>query len=539
MTWVWDLENDVAKCENDVINLFNGVVELDNPIKVVQEIIHSNDYSDLYEDVQTHYRGETEKVARTIKIFKTDINAYIWMFLTAKVIRRAADGTPLIMTGIMMDVNKAKEREIALRNESIKDDLTGLFNANYLNECIERYRKDGSKFVIAHMNISGLRNINELHGYRMGDNVIKYVSSYLKKKITIDGALFRIVGDEFFFLSNDEDFYNTVIDRSVIDYFNDVGNFELDYANLKISVKIYTGILAYPLHTEYIDDAITLVESAMLEAKRIRNEAIIFNQSNYDKISYERGVVEDLERPNILDQFEMYYQPIVNTDETDEVYVEALIRWNHPTRGFLTPWHFIEILENSGYIHEIHIGMYHQVLTKMLEWHQQTGKWVSVSYNIAASILTTERSCKVLGEMAKMIGVSTSHLTLELVEGLFDTNDPIVLENIKDIKEAGFKISIDDFGTSYSSLSRIAELDFDIIKIDKKFIDQIDVKTIQIIVDMVKNLADEKGAKCIVEGVETEDQLTELRNLGLTRIQGYYFYRPMKADKILDVLLNK
>jgi len=533
VTWEFDLSNDIAQLPKDFVKIYGGEQTQTNALIFILNKIHKDDVNKFVDGFKKHIEGSIAEFSGEYRILNKK-EEYRWVYVSGKFTNFNEKNEHKLISGILMDVDDQKKREELLKQESITDELTGVFNAKHLASTLEVLKKQKKPQVtLGYINVIGFRNINNAYGYEFGDKTIKAVSNQIKDVLTANTSLFRLAGDDFVFLSTNEKLYNDICNEK---NFNNYTNFEVSVDGTILNIRLRVGVVLYPNHTETLDNILQLAETTLLQAKNdSTNSFAIFDKSVIKKLEYEKQVVIDISNINLEREFEFYYQPIVNID-SNNITVEALLRWNHPTRGFLDPCHFIDIIERSGQLLELNPFLLKQLLIQMRRFYDETGKWIEVSYNVSTSVIQAKDSARKMVDIVRESGVNPKLIGFEILEGLFGNHNDVVTENLKILREEGFKISIDDFGLAYSNLSRISNMKFDILKIDKSFTDRVFDDSTVIIIKMLRELTALKNVKCIVEGVETEEQLNKLKEMNFKHIQGFYFYEPMEASKIIDLI---
>jgi len=536
VTWEFDVSNDVAQLPKDFVKIYGGEQTQSNALIFILSKIHKEDVKKFVNGFKKHIEGSITEFSGEYRILNKKED-YRWAYISGKFTNFNEKNEHKLISGIIMDIDDQKKREELLKQESITDELTGVFNAKHLASTIEDLKKQKDpQVILGYLNVIGFRNINNAYGYEFGDKVIKAISDQIKDVLASKSSLFRLAGDDFVFLSTNEKLYNDICYGKNFNNLNNYTNFVVRVDGIILNIRLRVGIVLHPNHTEKLDNILQLAETTLLQAKNdTTNSFAIFDKSVIKELEYEKQVVVDVSNTNFEKEFIFYYQPIVNMD-SDNFIVEALLRWNHPTRGFLTPCHFIDIIERSGQLLELNPFLLKQLLIQMKKFHDETGKWIEVSYNVSTSVIQAKDSARKMVDIVREAGINPKLIGFEILEGLFDNHNGIVAENLKVLREGGFKISIDDFGLAYSNLSRISNMEFDILKIDKSFTDRVFDDSTVVIIKMLRELTALKNVKCIVEGVETKEQLNKFKEMNFNHIQGFYFYEPMEASKIIDLI---
>ncbi|MEL7659661.1 GGDEF domain-containing phosphodiesterase [Acetobacterium wieringae] len=312
----------------------------------------------------------------------------------------------------------------------------------------------------------------------------------------------------------------------------------MDSYNLHISASI--GIACFPQDGYSPELLIKNADIAMYEAKEQgKGQFVFYEDSLKEDIDENMTLSNDLYSAIDNNQFELVYQPQVDATTQEINGFEALIRWHHPERGLLAPAKFIPLAERTELIIPIGEWVIRTAMAQQKKWQEQTGKRLRMAVNLSTKQLKMADFVNVIEYALLEFDGDPASFELEITESIFMEDTTLMLNQLKQIKDMGMAIAIDDFGTEYSSLSYLKKLPMDRIKIPKTFIDGIghNEKDEAIIVSTIV-LGLKLGCRTIAEGVETEKQLLFLKQHGCEEIQGYYFYQPMQAQKIEHELFN-
>lgn len=423
------------------------------------------------------------------------------------------------------------------------DSLTGLPNRNmmrsHLTQLISRAERDNEKIAIAFLDLDHFKDVNDTLGHHIGDALLKETAKRIKKSIRKNDIVARLGGDEFvIIMSNPKDFKGVEV---VAEQLRKSISLPYYLFNEVVHSAVSIGITIYPDDGIEIDDLLKNADQAMYGAKNLgRNNYHYFTQSMRDQAVDRMQLIQDLRHAINNEEFFVVYQPIINL-QTNIIYkAEALVRWQHPTRGMVNPLDFIPLAEETGLIIEISDYVFNTVLLDVKEWRESINANFQISIN-TSPIQYKKNSGNIISWMnlLKNEKESLGSIAFEITENLLMENKKGVTDMLTLVKESGIPISIDDFGTGYSSLSYLKNYETDYLKIDKSFVqkmsdDSKDLALCEAMIVMAKKLS----IKVIAEGIESEEQRDILRNIGCDYGQGYYFSKPVKRSDFELFLIN-
>jgi len=445
--------------------------------------------------------------------------------------------------GIARDITDRIEAEEIIRFQAYHDMLTRLPNRTLLkdrlNQAITHARRNMTNLSVMFLDLDRFKLINDTLGHIVGDHLLQAVAMRLRHCLREGDTLARIGGDEFTLLLPEVESREDaeVIARKIIKSLK--MPFKIDSHELFVSTSI--GISHYPEDGETMESLIKHADIAMYSVKGSgKNGFQCYNDSMLHAYSHHLSLENDLRRAMENNQFEIYYQPQINI-ETNEVFaMEALIRWQHPERGLISPSEFIELAEETRLIKQMGNWILQNACAELDRWRQMGLTTVRIAINVSAVQLEQANFVKfVLNTLAEN-NIPGDHLEIEITENtlMHDTDDGIL--KLRELSDHGIKIAIDDFGTGYSSLNYLKRLPIDTLKIDQSFIRDMsksdeDSSIIKAIIAMARGL----NLNIISEGVETEEQLNQLKAWRCKNMQGFLFGRPMPhADAVTMLKSN-
>ena len=438
-----------------------------------------------------------------------------------------------------------RESRERFRHAAYHDALTGLANRNRFVElirpCIETVSEDsGSRFAVMFLDLDRFKTVNDSLGHSVGDRLIMDVGKRLVEVAGAEGTVGRFSGDEFaILLPKVRDAAAAV--RFAEKVWDEVSAaFELDGRQIftSVSIGIALGHSFYKDPDELLRDA----DIAMYYAKETKKRYVIFDQIMHARAVSLLELETDLRLGVERDEFELFYQPLVNLDNVNLSGFEALVRWNHPSRGLITPGEFISVAESTGLIVPMTMKLLRSACRQAVEWKEQGlgGEKLVMSVNISAVHLTQKGLVDNLREIVFETGIDPTCLKLEITESAVMENAEQIITVLNRIRELGIRLSIDDFGTGYSSLSYLHRFPIDTLKIDRSFVGAMEDGTENgEIVRTVIALAKALKLNVIAEGIESIHQLHQLRNLGCEFGQGFLFSRPISASDAATLLADE
>lgn len=440
--------------------------------------------------------------------------------------------------GLVRTVEQGRE---LLHQEARQDPLTGLANRTQFTEQTIRALETNAKSVAVLMiDLDDFKAVNDSLGHEAGDLVLSEVSDRINRSIRDTDVVARLGGDEFAVLItkmiDPQDAANTA--SRIIQSLRE----PISVLNRQVRVGASIGVAVQSDEHSDVQSLLRGADVAMYLAKRKgKSRYEFFEQHQYAEIIDRLTLKEDLETALEQNQFLVHYQPIVDTDTAIIRSVEALVRWNHPDRGLISPNAFIPIAEETGSINEIGSWVLHEACKQVRQWQLNIAHCgeLRASVNLSVRQLHDPQLLQNVTSALQMSGLAPEYLTLEVTESLLvaDGNSTRTLQQLTALK---VKIAIDDFGTGYSSLSYLHSFPVDTIKIDQSFIHKLDDSaTSHALVRTVIDLARAVGGTTVAEGVENQRQLDILSELKCDLVQGFLLSRPLVADELAQLLVRR
>lgn len=426
------------------------------------------------------------------------------------------------------------------------DSLTGLPNRRLLldrlSQALHEATRDRMKLAVIYLDLDHFKNINDALGHSAGDQLLEHVAERLRVSLREPDTIARLGGDEFVVvlphLKGDLEPVSAEVAMVANKLRNEISTPVLLEDHRLHEANCSIGVALFPEDGDEAEELLQKADTAMYNAKKEERGSIhFFRQEMQETVEYHLSLGKELRTALAEEAFLLHYHPLVDV-QGNVVGAEALVRWNHPERGFVSPDIFIPIAEETGLIVELGEWVFHEVCRQIRAWENQGLATMvkRVTVNMSARQLRQENLFERLQGILRETGVSPARLGLEITETALVENIREVVGKIEAIRNMGLSFSIDDFGTGYSSLAYLKRLPLDVLKIDRSFVQDVtrdgsDAAIVQSIIAMASHLS----LDVVAEGVETVEQLDFLRQCGCRRFQGYYFSKPLPADQFVEL----
>ena len=437
-------------------------------------------------------------------------------------------------TAILQDITERKKAESLIRQQAYFDALTGLPNRRMLRERLEqeikKCKRDSQQLAILFIDLDHFKEVNDTLGHESGDQLLVQAAARIQGCLRASDTVARMGGDEFTVILTELSEANSIglILQELLHALGEV--FQLGTEQVFVSASI--GITIFPLDATEVEDLFKNADQALYEAKGAgRNRFSFFTPALQEAAQTRVRLASDLRIGLSDQQFRVVYQPIVELATGAVHKAEALIRWQHPTRGMVSPAAFIPIAEASGLIVDIGEWVFQQAASQVVKWRAMFDPEFQISVNKSPVQFHHDGGDRLpWSEQLAALGLPGSCIVVEITEGLLLDTSAGVADHLLELGDAGIQVSLDDFGTGYSSMSYLQKFDIDFIKIDQSFVRHlIPASTDLALCKAIILMAHELGMKVIAEGVETEQQRDLLLAAGCDYGQGYWFARPMPA----------
>lgn len=438
--------------------------------------------------------------------------------------------------------NELEKLAEEFRFRAFHDSLTGLPNRALLNErfahSLEHAKRRGRRFACLLLDLDDFKTINDTKGHEFGDDLLIEVAERLKATVRAEDLVCRLGGDEFVVLLNDLNQVQdaSMVARKILTQLN--REFIIKSDSVRTAVSI--GGAVYPDHGNDLSTIKRHADVAMYRAKdEGKNRFCLFSLGMQEEAKHRLMIQSDLRPALDQKQFQVYLQPKVDPSLNRVVGCEALVRWNHPVEGFLTPDKFIPYAEEIGVIAEIDYFVVRECCELIVAWTKIFSQPLPIALNLSGRHFRDYKIVDVVQRAVIKNNISPSRLEVEITEAVL-IQDPEKAEKVvRALKDLGVGISLDDFGTGYSSLNYLRTLPIDTVKLDRSFVVNIDsnsqdLRLIRGIVSLAKGL----NLKLVAEGVETQGQVNTLLELGCSTMQGYFFLPPVSNADFLQWYLK-
>jgi diguanylate cyclase (GGDEF)-like protein/PAS domain S-box-containing protein len=461
--------------------------------------------------------------------------------LTTKVPLKDLHGKIIGTMGISHNITDRKQAELRIRYMALHDALTGLPNRILLEDRIAQAialaRRNQKSVALLMLDLDRFKNVNDSFGHYAGDRLLEAVSKRLQASLRDSDILARLGGDEFVIgvpMVADNQGIETVAQK-VLSTLSEP--FRIEGHELQISASI--GISKYPSDGENSHALLQFADAAMYEAKKNRRGIYCFYTPELTEATQRRQKLEnDLYQACSRGEFVLHYQPLVLTDSGRITGVEALLRWCHPEEGLISPNEFIPQLEELGLIVEVGEWVLRTACIQSVAWQKKGMPRVRMTVNVSAQQFYQGDIAHTVERVLRETGLEPELLELELTESLTLNDSETTIKIMQDLKRIGVSLSLDDFGTGWSSLSYLRKFPLDRIKIDRSFMRDIPSEpAAEAIVKSILSLGRNLGLDCIAEGVETRQQLDYLQKQMCTEMQGF-LYSPALPEAECSALLR-
>jgi diguanylate cyclase (GGDEF)-like protein/PAS domain S-box-containing protein len=542
LVWDWDVARDKILTRPDVTGLIGLEANaLHGAARTWLPHLHPDDrdrFRTTLDMVVEHRRGKIMQDFR----FRARDGHYHWFTLKARPVL-GSDGEVIRCIGTLMDVTEQKKSEERLQHDAINDNLTGLPNRKLFLDRLENSIAVGrieekvrpTVFII---DIDRFKQVNDALGLSAGDTILLTIARRVVRLIKPQDTLARMGGDQFglILLSETEPARIAAFAEAV----KSAIKAPITFAKREIILTASLGLMSWTSTQASAEDIIKDAELAVYQAKRFGGDRIEPFRPAFRAVGSDRLQMEsDLRRAAERKELTLVYQPIIQLDDMSIAGFEALMRWDHPRRGAISPAEFIPMAENCNIIGQIGHFALEQASAQLSAWQLASGnKQVFMSVNLSSKQIIRRDLIADLHTTLSKSSVAPGTLKLELTESAVMDNPEQAVFILEKIKALGVGLSLDDFGTGHSSLAYLSRFPFDLIKIDKSFLRDENPKKFVLLRSII-NMAHDLGLKVVSEGIESEQDALQLRQMGCEYAQSFLFGEPMTPDTALRLLTEQ
>ncbi|MGB3962506.1 MAG: EAL domain-containing protein, partial [Sulfurimonas sp.] len=534
-SWRFDTKSEFLEWSDETYKIFG--VEIGTPFTYenLLEHIHPDDVERVNFTWQAATRGEAYDIEHRIVV-----NGEIkWLHEHAK-LKLDDAGNFSSAIGTVQEITQRKLYEQKLETLANYDSLTGLANrirlVSDLQSATKVAKRSETQVALLMFDLDRFKDINDSYGHNAGDELLKQVAQRFSERLREGDLISRLGGDEFAVVLKDLAHPADAgrFAQKMIEVLSK--NYELS-RGISVHIGASAGIALFPENAEDADILLQYADAALYKSKAEGRGTYRYYTDELTLLARQRIDCETNLRTAIINQeFEVYYQPQVHITSGRIIGAEALVRWNHPLRGLVSPTEFIPVAEDTGLIGEIGEWVLNETCRQGRIWLNE-GHRLTLAVNLSAHQIRYQDVVAIVEKALKKSGFEANRLELELTESVLMQREEETVEILHALRAKEIKLAIDDFGTGYSSLSYLKRFPIDILKIDKSFVDNIpydtdDTAIVTAIIAMAKAL----GFQVLAEGVEQEEQLRFLQEKGCSMYQGYYKSKPLPAKEFEKLL---
>ena len=546
--WLWHVDEDRCERSKICLDLWGDTPGSlhEVPFGLLSRVL-SPDRQHLREAMERAREGEPYQMSFRVQ---RDEGTVVTLYEQALPVRDEF-GRVVRIEGVTQDVTEREQAQRRIRFLAYHDSLTGLANRQMFREMLDhtlaRSQRTGSRCALLYLDLDRLKRINDSYGHTLGDQILREVATRLIASIRSadlvanddslhEEVVARLGGDEFTVLLTDLSRAEDAA-RVAARICAELGR-PLQVAHVELVVTASIGIAIFPDNGADPETLLRHADMAMYAAKqRGRNTYEFFTEAMQQQAVERLSLEQDLARALESGQFSLHYQPQVDAGSGRIVSAEALLRWEHPQRGMVSPVQFIPVAEETGLIVPLGEWVVLTACRQMAEWRQAGLPVVPVAVNLSAHNFRSDSLLTSIAHALESTGLPSSYLHVELTESAVMQEPEAAMKTLGALKAIGLKLSIDDFGTGYSSLSTLKQFPIDLLKIDRSFVrDLPEDGSSASIVEAILALANALGLGVVAEGVETAAQRDFLCSRRCGLMQGYLFSKPLPADGFAGLL---
>lgn len=533
--WYWNRKTNTVVCNHLKVTTLGYTMD-EIPKKITQQFFTEKLHPDDYQNTMNAMTAMTAHLQGKASVYETEYRiqakdrSWKWFYDRGKITQRDSDGKPELLSGIVFDITARKEQELALKkeNESIYiDELTKSTNKRLFTEKAELLIKDKNRhYVFVVLDIDNFKLVNDIFGFSGGDLLLKHIAKVLLQQIKENEVFGRIIGDKFYLLLKyvDQDTLNKRLEKVT----EGILTFKFK-TTAPFHLVVISGVYVIKDNDDTID---TISDRASLAANMIKggyeSAHYIYNDSIRNQIVNDKEIENEMHEALKNKEFVVFLQPKFDFKTEKIAGAEALIRWYHPKKGIIQPNAFIPIFERNSFVTKIDLFVFEEMCKKQNEWAVEGRKPLIISVNMSRLHLKDQDFVTDLKSMIEKYDVKPEFIELELTESTFSDNMELVFDITRKLHNIGFRLSIDDFGSAYSSFNMLKDVFIDVVKIDREFFNETsNTSRGKMIVKSIVTMAKDLEMQTVAEGVETKEQVEFLSEIGCDLAQGFYYAKPM------------
>ncbi len=538
--WDWHLETNFVLYDERYYTMAGYPKDaFPYTIEEWEKRVHPDDITHAINSSQAYLSGKTSQFSVEFRFLCYD-NSYMWIQAKGKIVERDKNNKPLRFIGTHSDISVQKSYQQKILHQAHFDSLTYLPNRclsldRLKQACLEAKRKNELVFLLF-LDLDDFKKINDSLGHGIGDLLLIKAANRLRNVVSTVDTVGRLGGDEFIIILSgfkDEKEAHPIVEN-LLKQFRDM--FIINNREMMLTTSV--GIAIYPTDANNSSELLRNADSAMYDAKAHGRNTFSYYTPLMIQCAQRRLVIEEqLNGALKRNEFSIFFQPKIDIRTSKVMGAEALLRWNNPTLGQVSPDEFITIAEQTGHI--IPLGKF--VLDKALEqtsfWHKQYSDDFQIAVNLSPIQLRDPQFLDFIKQCLITHKLVPSSLELEITEGVLLSGHSYVDLVLTGLNSHGILMAMDDFGTGYSSLSYLRSYPFDVLKIDRSFINEISkIEKTRALINAIISMSHALGLKVVAEGIETREQFEQLKQFNCDYVQGYLFSKPVCAKEMTLLL---
>ena len=525
--WEWDIENDIYTVSLRDQEFFD-YNQMHQSLKINdwKNLLHPEDIEKSINNLTDFISGKNKEYRNVYRMVDKEGKSR-WILSKGKGIKNS-EGKITHIAGSHTDITEKLEMEKELYELAYSDYLTKLSNREKMFRDFKDLVKDGAENIdiaFFYIDIDEFGFINNTLGYEEGNRIIKKTARYLEKRYGDNGYIARISADEFLvmYIKDEEqedievELKNLLMDIKKINFFE----------NHELFLTVSIGAAIYDRHGLDFFDLIRKADTALYCAKKNgKDQFHIYSPQMEEKVYSNIELVNQIRIGIEKKEFEMYYQPVFEARTGRFAGLEALIRWNHPFKGIVSPMDFIPAAEASGQMVSLEKLIFENVFSQLRKWIDKGEMPIFVAINLSAKGLLESGIVQYLEYLLEKYKIKPGKIEFEVTETAMINNMEQAMDVLGKIRDLGFKISMDDFGKGYSSLNYLSKLPIDKVKLDKDFVDEIESSKGELLINSIIDLSQKLNLEVVAEGVEKEEEKLILEKMNCNYLQGFLFAKP-------------